>query len=267
MGTAIHLSPARVFSFPARSHWKPPLIFSKRGLSTLSLLTQPTSVSTKDNNHHSLKIHNTTSSKTVYHDNWLESIAIAHLSKTIQETTGMKIDTPGYKGIVEVSAAMFRELSPTEQRALILKALEKAVPRFTLSMIMQMRLMPQSKFTREFYAVFTTLAFSWLVGPSEVRELEFEGRKERNVVHITKCRFLEEGNCVGMCTNLCKMPTQEFIKKNLGIGVNMVPNFDDMSCEIIFGQDPPAQEDDPAFKEPCYKLCNLKQSHSASCIS
>lgn len=28
-----------------------------------------------------------------------------------------------------------------------------------------------------------------------------------------------------------------------------------MSCEIIYGQDPPAREDDPAFKEPCYKLC------------
>ncbi|MFS8014626.1 putative beta-carotene isomerase [Helianthus anomalus] len=87
-----------------------------------------------------------------------------------------------------------------------------------------MRLMPNSKFTREFFAIFTTVAFRWLVGPSEVRELEFEGKKERNVVHITKCRFLEEGSCVGMCTNLCKMPTQEFIKKSFGIPVNMVPS-------------------------------------------
>nr|KAJ0184596.1 hypothetical protein LSAT_V11C900458430 [Lactuca sativa] len=100
--------------------------------------------------------------------------------------------------------------------------------------------MPESKFTREFFAVFTTVFFRWLVGPSEA-------------------------NCIGMCTNLCKIPTQEFIKKNFGTPVNMVPNFDDMSCEIIFGQDPPAQEDDPAFKRPCYKLCNVKKRHSASC--
>ncbi|KAF5762982.1 putative beta-carotene isomerase [Helianthus annuus] len=274
MGTTIPLSPARVFSFPARSHRKPPHICPKHGPSTLSLLIPPTSITTKhSNDHHSLKIDTTnnyttaTSSKTVYRDNWLESIAIAFLSKTIQETAGIKDDTPGYKGIVSTSAAVFRELSPNEQRAFVLKVLEKAVPSFSLIMIKKMRLMPNSKFTREFFAIFTTVAFRWLVGPSEVRELEFEGKKERNVVHITKCRFLEEGNCVGMCTNLCKMPTQEFIKKSFGIPVNMVPNFDDMSCEIIFGQDPPAQEDDPAFKEPCYKLCNLKQRHTASCIN
>lgn len=38
------------------------------------------------------------------------------------------------------------------------------------------------------------------------------------------CRFLEETNCVGMCTNLCKMPSQLFIKDTLGISVNMVPS-------------------------------------------
>lgn len=39
------------------------------------------------------------------------------------------------------------------------------------------------------------------------------------------------------------------------ICISQFADFDDMSCEIIFGQDPPAQEDDPAFKRPCYKLC------------
>ncbi|KAL8252988.1 hypothetical protein R6Q59_036681 [Mikania micrantha] len=258
MGTTFHLSPARVFSFPAISRRKPPHILPKHASSILSLLTSTTS--------HLPTKHTTiaTSSNTIYQDNWLESIAIAYLSKTVQETAGVKNDTPGYKGIVSVSAAVFREFSSTEQRAFVLKVLEKVVPSFTLFM---MRLMPQSKFTREFSAIFTTVAFRWLVGPSEVRELEFEGKKERNVVHIKKCRFLEEANCIGMCTNLCKMPTQEFMKKNFGIPVYMVPNFDDMSCEIIYGQDPPAQEDDPAFKEPCYKLCSLKKRHNASCIS
>ena len=32
-------------------------------------------------------------------------------------------------------------------------------------------------------------------------------------------------------------------------------DFDDMSCEMIFGQDPPASTDDPALKQPCYNLC------------
>ncbi|KAF5937425.1 hypothetical protein HYC85_024931 [Camellia sinensis] len=119
-------------------------------------------------------------------------------------------------------------------------------------------LLPNSKFAREYFAVFTTVFFTWLVGANEVRVSELNGRRERNVVHIKKCRFLEETNCVGMCINLCKMPSQTFIKDSLGMPVNMVPNFDDMSCEMIFGQDPPATTEDPAFKQPCYKLSVLE---------
>eukprot|EP00257_Ricinus_communis_P017414 XP_015575846.2 beta-carotene isomerase D27, chloroplastic [Ricinus communis] len=128
-------------------------------------------------------------------------------------------------------------------------------------------LLPQSRFTREYFAAFTTLFFVWLIGPCQVRESEFNGRKEKNVVHIKKCRFLEETNCVGMCTNLCKVPTQTFIKQSLGMPVNMVPNFDDMSCEMVFGQDPPIPTEDPAFRQPCYKLCKANQKHMKKCSS
>uniref|UniRef100_A0A7N0U0V8 Beta-carotene isomerase D27-like C-terminal domain-containing protein n=1 Tax=Kalanchoe fedtschenkoi TaxID=63787 RepID=A0A7N0U0V8_KALFE len=77
---------------------------------------------------------------------------------------------------------------------------------------------------REFFATFTALFFTWLVGPCEVRESEHNGLMEKNVVHIPKCRFLQESNCVGMCTNLCKFPSQAFIKDSLGMPVNMVPS-------------------------------------------
>nr|XP_016446818.1 PREDICTED: beta-carotene isomerase D27, chloroplastic-like [Nicotiana tabacum] len=127
--------------------------------------------------------------------------------------------------------------------------------------------LPQSKWAREYCAAFTTVFFARLVGPCEVKESEFKGRKENTVVHIKKCRFLEETNCVGMCTNLCKMPSQLFIKDTLGMPVNMVPNFDDMSCEMIFGQDPPQPDTDPAFVQPCYKLCKLSNKHQRDCNS
>ncbi|KAK8959238.1 hypothetical protein KSP40_PGU017556 [Platanthera guangdongensis] len=56
-----------------------------------------------------------------------------------------------------------------------------------------------------------------------------------------------------MCTNLCKIPSQKFINNSLGMPTNMIPNFEDKSCEIIFGQHPLA--DDPALKQPCYRTC------------
>nr|KAJ0191894.1 hypothetical protein LSAT_V11C800426200 [Lactuca sativa] len=71
--------------------------------------------------------------------------------------------------------------------------------------------------------------------------------------------FLESTNCAGMCTNLCKIPSQEFIKSSFGVPFNMVPNYEDMSCDMIFGQNPPTLQDDPAFKQPCYKLCKYLQ--------
>ncbi|XP_028123029.1 beta-carotene isomerase D27, chloroplastic-like isoform X2 [Camellia sinensis] len=98
-----------------------------------------------------------------------------------------------------------------------------------------------------------------------VRESELNGKRERNVTHIKKCRLLEESNCVGMCINLCKMPTQTFIKDYLGMPLNMVPNYDDMSCDMIYGQDPPPATEDPAFEQPCYNLCKEKQKHNTRC--
>ncbi|ONM27082.1 Beta-carotene isomerase D27 chloroplastic [Zea mays] len=85
-------------------------------------------------------------------------------------------------------------------------------------------MMPPSRFSREYFAAFTTVFFPWLVGPCEVRESQVDGREERNVVYIPKCRFLESTNCVGMCTNLCKIPCQRFIQDSLGTAVYMSPS-------------------------------------------
>ncbi|KAL3531289.1 hypothetical protein ACH5RR_010611 [Cinchona calisaya] len=207
----------------------------------------------------------TTSSKNVYKDNWFDRIAINHLSHSLQEKTGMRSSKNGYDGLVEAAGMVYRQLGSSKQRELVIQTLEKAFPRPILSTIRD--LLPQSKFAREFYAVFTTVFFAWLVGPCEVVESEFEGRKEKNVVHIKKCRFLEGTNCVGMCTNLCKMSSQMFIKNSLGMPVNMVPNFDDMSCDMIFGQEPPLAINDPAFMQPCFKLCKENKRTHKNCTS
>ncbi|URD87457.1 Stem-specific protein TSJT1 [Musa troglodytarum] len=105
-----------------------------------------------------------------------------------------------------------------------------------------------------------TTGMGFLAAPSafmilSVRKSEVDGKTEKNVVYIPKCRFLESTNCVGMCTNLCKVPSQKFIQDSLGVPVYMVPNFEDMSCEMVFGQQPPLH--DPTLKQPCYhKSCN-----------
>lgn len=34
-------------------------------------------------------------------------------------------------------------------------------------------------------------------------------------------------------------------------------DFEDMSCEMIFGQEPPETTEDPVMKQPCYKICKF----------
>ncbi|XP_058746021.1 beta-carotene isomerase D27, chloroplastic [Vicia villosa] len=207
-----------------------------------------------------------TLSKThVYKDNWFDKLAINHLSKSVQAATGISNDKSGFDSLVEAATVASKKFSPVQQQEVVLDALDRAFPKPILSVIR--RVMPPSKLAREYFAVFTTLFFAWLLGPSEVRESEVNGKKEKNIVYIKKCRFLEETNCVGMCTNLCKMPSQIFIKDSFGMPVNMVPNFDDMSCEMIFGQEPPSSTDDPALKQPCYKICKAKKNHATNCLS
>ncbi|XP_022898222.1 beta-carotene isomerase D27, chloroplastic-like isoform X2 [Olea europaea var. sylvestris] len=164
----------------------------------------------------------TLDSKKVYKDNWFDLLAINHISKNLQASTGFRSSKGGYDGFVEAATMATKLFSPTEQQKIVNQTLDMAFPRPILNMIRT--LMPQSRLTREFFAVFTTIFFAWLVGPCEVKESEFEGAKEKNVVHIKKCRFLEETNCVGMCTNLCKMPSQAFIQESLGMPSTMVPS-------------------------------------------
>uniref|UniRef100_A0A453SNJ0 Beta-carotene isomerase D27-like C-terminal domain-containing protein n=2 Tax=Aegilops tauschii subsp. strangulata TaxID=200361 RepID=A0A453SNJ0_AEGTS len=185
-----------------------------------------------------------------------------YLSRKLQQASGIKNGKHGYQGLIEAAVTISRIFRLDTQCEIVASALERAMPSYIVTMIKVM--MPPSRFSREYFAAFTTIFFPWLVGPCEVRESEVDGTREKNVVYIPKCRFLESTNCVGMCTNLCKIPSQKFMQDSLGVSVYMSPNFEDMSCEMIFGQQPP--EDDPALKQPCFSTkCIAKQDYGVSC--
>ena len=45
-----------------------------------------------------------------------------------------------------------------------------------------------------------------------------------------------QSGCVGICVNLCKTATQRFFTEDVGMPLTMVPNWDDLSCDMVFGQ-------------------------------
>ncbi|CAA2979022.1 Hypothetical predicted protein [Olea europaea subsp. europaea] len=99
-----------------------------------------------------------------------------------------------------------------------------------------------------------------------------------------------------MCINMCKIPTQDFFTNEFGLPLTMTPStltqhincdfrsstlyaylllhchkciladFEDMSCEMVYGQVPPSFEEDPASKQPCYAdICSIANPSSSVC--
>lgn len=196
----------------------------------------------------------------------LSQFMIRYFSSVMSKTLGNKPYDGTYDGFVELSREIMRGRNTREQQEAVAGVLGSLLPPYAPERFR--RWFPLNKRNAEFNAWITTLGFSWLVGPSSVREVEveFEGKKVlwRSGVHIKKCRYLENSGCVGMCTNMCKIPTQRFFTDMFGLPLTMNPDFETLECEMIFGQTPPPIEEDPVYNQPCLAVCNLASGKSAS---
>jgi hypothetical protein len=182
----------------------------------------------------------------------------------MEEFTGTTTSLEGYDGLVDISRKVMEGRNSQEIRAAVRQVLLSTLPpgapdRFR-------KWFPPTKWSCEFNAFITVPVFQWLVGPCEIVDTEVNGVQQKSLVKITKCRYLENSGCVGMCVNMCKLPTQDFFTKEFGLPLTMNPNFEDMSCEMIYGQMPPPLEKDPAFQQPCFKdICTLASPRSPTC--
>ena len=63
--------------------------------------------------------------------------------------------------------------------------------------------------------------------------------------------------CISGC--LC-LPLQTFFNEQLGMPLSMEPNFEDYSCDMVFGKRPLPRGEDPAFTQGCLALCTTAQA-------
>ena len=77
----------------------------------------------------------------------------------------------------------------------------------------------------------------------------------RQGVLVKRCRYLEQAGCASVCLNSCKVPTQEFFAHDMGLALDITPNYEDFSCQFSFGRPPPPESADPAFATPCFTQC------------
>ncbi|GKD05738.1 beta-carotene isomerase D27, chloroplastic-like protein, partial [Tanacetum coccineum] len=79
----------------------------------------------------------TTTTKTVYKDNWFDRIAINYMSQALQETVGIRNEESGYESLVAVSGVVFRNCDSIKQREIVMKVLLNAIPRPIIVMAIQ----------------------------------------------------------------------------------------------------------------------------------
>ena len=208
------------------------------------------------------------SSKTTYHDNAIDRVFIWLFSRKMASAIGAKTQLSGYSGFVDLSKQIMKGRDGEQQQAAVAKVLRSLVPPPVLWLIRT--LFSPTRLVCVLNAWFAAQLFEWLVGPCKVVEADVEGeegevRSQPSAVQIEKCRYLEESQCVGMCVNMCKLPTQTFFTQEFGIPLTMVPNFEDFSCQMIFGQVPPPVEEDEALAQPCLAECTTGQTAKAPC--
>lgn len=214
-------------------------------------------------------IESPTGTPTVYRDTPVDRLFIALFSRKMAIALGRTSNQSGYEGFVDLSKRIMEGRNAQEQQQLVSRVLKSLVPTPILAVIRT--LFSPTRQVCELNAWFATVLFEWLVGPCEVRTVEVigpkgEGRSQRSGVHIKKCRYLEQSRCVGLCINLCKVPTQDFFTQEFGIPLTMTPNFEDFSCEMVFGQSPPDLKDEPAYHQPCLlSQCSMASTMAPSC--
>ena len=205
----------------------------------------------------------------VYQDNLFDRVFIALFSRKMAKALGKKTKITGYESFVDLSKQIMGGRNAREQQEVVAIVLQSLVPSPVLRIIRT--LFSPTKLVCELNAWFATLLFEWLVGPCEVMAVDVVGedgqlRNQKSGVKIRKCRYLENSGCVGMCINMCKLPTQNFFTQEFGIPLTMTPNFEDLSCEMVFGQIPPPLESESAYNQPCLEnRCSLASSPSQFC--
>ncbi|KAF6136232.1 hypothetical protein GIB67_001641 [Kingdonia uniflora] len=213
--------------------------------------------------------------KTKYKDGLLEKVFMGLFARkmekfassgniTITEKKNISLLDYDYESFVGVSKKVMQGRSRRQTQEVVREVLLSMLPPGAPAQFR--KLFPPTRWAAEFNAALTVPFFHWLVGPSEVVEVEVNGVKQRSGVLIKKCRYLENSGCVGQCVNMCKIPTQDFFTNEFGLPLTMIPNFEDMSCEMVYGQVPPPLEEDPVITQPCYAtICSISNPNASVC--
>lgn len=202
-------------------------------------------------------------------DTIVEKVAIFSLSVLLSliapdPTTALPKCGFEYKNFVETAKHLLGYNSPDVIRSKIVSLVVRILPGFVRDYFRTKYLESPQLVAKLSVQWFEFGFLHWLVGPVIPKytsvprhDDDDEFSSWNNTVKLLECRFLKESGCKAACNLLCKRPTQSLFIENLGMPLYMRPNFTDYSCEMIFGVEPPQDNQDEAFIETCYSGCSI----------
>lgn len=203
-------------------------------------------------------------------DSKLHNRLFMHLFRqALVQKLGEDAPEPGFDGIITLTRRLSHRFSdPRDSQTLVRTILVSLFPPGLLPAFKVMFARPFPAFSQWLNALVTAQACQWLMGPSEVSDVELDdgSRIKSQGVKVERCRVLEQSGCASVCVNCCKLPTQEFFAKEMGLDLRMTPNYEDFSCQFNFGQKPLPPEKDEALLSPCFQQCPTKQRHGSKPI-
>ncbi|CAM6095204.1 unnamed protein product [Calypogeia fissa] len=181
------------------------------------------------------------------------------------EEVGWDSPTAGFEGLLEVVKHLYVKTSKPEVEKAVLRVFIALFPGFVIKAYRNIILpVGNGKPGAILMAYVTQATTYWLMGPSVVNQVTLaDGSSLQSGVLVERCKFLEGTQCAGVCTHMCKIPTQAFIKDVLGMSLQMEPNFNDFSCQFNFGVEALPRDQDPAFQTPCLSICPTAAARAA----
>ena len=186
----------------------------------------------------------------------VEVLLLAAFRWQTQQQTGCKSDESGFAGMLEELREFQRDNTVDEQAAAsgsIMEALSGPFPSV-------FRLFASQPWAPSSLSFCTTHILGFLVGDMTLTERE-AGDRRGGGVRVEKCAVLEHSGCMGLCVNMCKLPTERMFAEKWGMPLHMQPNFETCECQLSFGVSPPPVDQDTTLPAGCLGSCPLALSH------
>jgi len=196
--------------------------------------------------------------KIKYADSPLDLFIMGWFMRKISMALGAPFDASNisYDAFIALCFLQMKGRDPDGQRQITMDVLTSLMPPGGEKVFQ--KLFPLNKFSLELNAKICQIVFAWMVGPMTVETTTENDLNEpiASKVQITKCRWLQESGCTGMCVSMCKTTTQDFFTDTFNMPLTIKPNFEDKSCAFYFGQTPPPIEKDEALLFGCNQSCS-----------